>query len=40
MKQTNKQVISTEEIQFNRKPAKMLLTEKRRESTKMAKPQV
>ena len=28
------------EIQFNHKPAKMLLTEKRRESSKMAKPQV
>ena len=35
-----KTVISTEEKQFNHKPAKMLLTEKRRESAKMAKPQV
>ena len=34
-----KRVISTEELQFNHKPAKMLLTEKRRESAKMAKPQ-
>ena len=33
-------VISTEEIQIYHKPAKMLLTEKRRESAKMAKPQV
>ena len=30
----------TEEIQFNHKPTKMLLTEKRKESAKMAKPQV
>ena len=35
-----KRVISTEEIQFNQKPAEMLLTEKRRESAKKAKPQV
>ena len=33
-------VISTKEIQFNHKPAKILLTEKRKESAKMAKPQV
>ena len=38
--QPEERVISTEEIQFNHKPAKMLLTEKRRESDKMAKPQV
>ena len=35
-----KRVLSTEEIQFNHKPAKMLLTEKGRESAKMAKPQL
>ena len=35
-----KRVISKDEIQFNHKPAKMLLTEKRRESAKMAKPHV
>ena len=40
MSARRKRVISTEEIQFNHKPAKMLLTEKRRESAKMAKPQV
>ena len=40
MSTRRKRVISTEEIQFNHKPAKMLLTEKRRESAKMAKPQV
>ena len=38
MSARRKRVISTEEIQFNHKPAKMLLTEKRRESAKMAKP--
>ena len=37
MSTRRKRVISTEEIQFNHKPAKMLLTEKRRESAKMAK---
>ena len=35
-----KKVISTDEMQFNHKPAKMLLAEKRRESAKMAKPQI
>ena len=35
-----KRVISTEEIQFNHKPIKLLLTKKRRESAKMAIPQV
>ena len=40
MSAKRKIVISTEEMQFNQKPAKMLLTEKRRESAKMAKPQV
>ena len=39
MSARRKRVISTEEIQFNHKPAKMLLTEKRRESAKMAKSQ-
>ena len=38
--QPEERVISTEEIQFNHKPTKMLLTEKSRESAKMAKPQV
>ena len=38
--QREERVISTEEIQIYHKPAKMLLTEKRRESAKMAKPQV
>ena len=39
--QPEERVISTEEeIQFNHKPTKMLLTEKRRGSAKMAKPQV
>ena len=38
--QPEERVISTEEIQFNHKPAKMLLAEERRESVKMAKPQV
>ena len=40
MSTRRKRVISTEEIQFNHKPTKMLLAEKRRESAKMAKPQV
>ena len=38
--QLEERVISTDEIQFNHKPTKMLLTEKRRESAKMAKPQI
>ena len=40
MSARRKRVISTEEIQFNHKPVKMLLTEKRKESGKMTKPQV
>ena len=40
LNQPEESVISTEEMQFNHKPAKMLLTEQRRESAKMAKPQV
>ena len=40
MSASRKRVISTEEIQFNLKPTKMLLTKKRRESAKMAKPQI
>ena len=40
MSARRKKVISTDEIQFVHKPAKMLLIEKRRESAKMAKPQV
>ena len=35
-----KRVISTDEIQLNHKPAKMLMTEKRMQSDKMAKPQI
>ena len=38
--QPEEEVISTEEIQFNHKPAKMLSVETKRESAKMAKPQV
>ena len=38
--QPEERVISTDEMQFNHKPAKMLLTEKRSESAKMAKPQI
>ena len=37
MSARTKRVISTEEIQFYHKPAKMLLTEKRRESAKNSK---
>ena len=40
MSARRKRVISTEEIQFNLKPAKMLLTKKKGESAKMAKPQI
>ena len=40
MSARRKRVISTEEIQSNHKHAKMLLTEKRKESGKMTKPQV
>ena len=37
---SQKEEIPTDEIEFNHKPAKMLLTEKRRESAKMAQPQI
>ena len=37
---SQKRVILTDEIQFNHKPAKMLLAEKRRDSAKMPKPQI
>ena len=40
MSARRKRVIATEETQFNYKPTKMLLTEKKKESAKMAKPQV
>ena len=40
MSARRKRVISTNEMKFHHKPAKMLLTEKRRESAKMAKPQI
>ena len=37
---SQKKVILTDEIQFNHKPAKLLLTKKKSESVKMAKPQI